>query len=135
MQKGDQDSLKFIDGFAVHWYWDAFIPPGSTIDKTKRLFPEKIILNTESCLGDKPLEYHGPVMGSWGRATTYITNIIQDLHHSVNGWIDWNLILDEQGGPNYARNYVEAPMVKNNSKRRCYDVLCKILLKSVLFSN
>lgn len=117
MKQGDPDSMKYIDGFAVHWYWDAFIPPGSTLDKTNKLYPEKLILNTESCLGDKPWDHHGPVLGSWGRAIEYITPIMQDLKHNVNGWNDWNLILNEQGGPNYAKNYVEAPMVLNNSEK------------------
>uniref|UniRef100_A0A336LVU1 Glucosylceramidase n=3 Tax=Culicoides sonorensis TaxID=179676 RepID=A0A336LVU1_CULSO len=120
MQIGDQNSMKFIDGFAVHWYWDTFIPPKSTLDKTSKLFPEKLIINTESCLGDKPWEFHGPELGSWARAIPYITTIIQDLHHSVSGWFDWNLVLNEQGGPNYAHNYVEAPIVKNNTIDEIY---------------
>ncbi|XP_063705245.1 lysosomal acid glucosylceramidase [Culicoides brevitarsis] len=120
MKEGNPDSMKYIDGLAVHWYWDMFIPPGSTIGKTKKLYPEKLIINTESCLGDKPWDHHGPVLGSWGRAMEYITPIMQDLRYNVNGWTDWNLILDEQGGPNYAKNYVEAPMVKNNTIDEIY---------------
>ena len=32
-------------------------------------------------------------------------------------WIDWNLLLNEQGGPNYVGNYCSAPIIvdtKNN---------------------
>lgn len=35
----------------------------------------------------------------------------QDLNHFVVGWIDWNLCLDPEGGPNWAHNYVDAPIL------------------------
>lgn len=39
----------------------------------------------------------------------------KDLQHWVNGWIDWNLILDLHGGPNYVKNYVESPIIVNST--------------------
>jgi len=120
MQKGNPKAVDYIDGFAVHWYWDGFIPPKTTLDKAALTYPDKFILNTESCAGDKPLEHHGPIMGSWVRATLYIEAILQDLAHSVNGWIDWNLILDSIGGPNYARNFVDAPVILSEDGSEIY---------------
>lgn len=117
MKYDHPDALDYVDGFAVHWYWDSFIPPTSTIDKTRDEYSNKLILNTESCLGDKPYEHHGPVLGSWARALIYAMNIFQDLKHSVNGWIDWNLVLNEQGGPNYAKNHVSAPIIVNSTSK------------------
>lgn len=38
---------------------------------------------------------------------------LQDFEHSVNSWIDWNLVLDESGGPNYTNNTVDAPIIVN----------------------
>lgn len=43
-------------------------------------------------------------------------DIIEDLNHHVSAWIDWNLILDEEGGPNYADNNVDSPIVANESE-------------------
>lgn len=40
-----------------------------------------------------------------------ITSIFQDLNNYVVGWIDWNLCLDPQGGPNWAYNFVDAPIL------------------------
>lgn len=50
MQAAHPESVKYLDGFAVHWYWDDIAPP-SLLDQTHEKFPDKFILNTESCLG------------------------------------------------------------------------------------
>lgn len=112
MHEAHNRSLEYLDGFAVHWYWDK-LAPASLLEKTHQRWPDKIILNTESCLGDKPYQTHGPVLGSWERAEEYLRAYIEDLQHSVNGWIDWNLVLDESGGPNYTNNTVESPVIVN----------------------
>lgn len=36
------------------------------------------------------------------------------------GWIDWNLALDEQGGPNWVQNYVDSPIIVNAEKGEFY---------------
>lgn len=118
MQQTKSDVMNYIDGFAVHWYIDGLFPPEYTLDSTRKMFPNKIILNTESCMGDKPIIQHrGPVLGSWVRALMFINGIMQDLLHSVNGWIDWNLVLDERGGPNYVNNFVDAPIILNTTSK------------------
>lgn len=45
---------------------------------------------------------------------------VQDLNHWVAGWVDWNLVLDEGGGPNWAGNYVDAPIIVNNTVDEFY---------------
>lgn len=105
-------SLDYIDGMAVHWYWDQYAPP-TLLDKAHEAWPDKLILNTESCDGDKPFQTHGPELGSWQRAEKYILAYMQDMDHWVNGWIDWNLILDDKGGPNYVNNFVDSPVIVN----------------------
>ncbi|XP_019534823.3 lysosomal acid glucosylceramidase [Aedes albopictus] len=114
MDQGHPDATKYVDGLAVHWYWDGVTPP-SLLDQAAHLYPDKLIFNTEASLGDKPFQTHGPILGSWDRAESYITYIMQDLQHSVHGWIDWNLLLNEIGGPNYANNYVETAVVINGT--------------------
>ena len=41
----------------------------------------------------------------------YARNIIVSLNHWVSGWIDWNVVLDERGGPNHVGNYCGAPIM------------------------
>lgn len=115
MYEGNLGADKYIDGLAVHWYADMFEGPAN-LDQTAAMFPTKFIIATEACLGDKPWHEHKPVLGYWPRAESYIIDIIEDLNHHVSGWIDWNLILDLNGGPNYARNFVEVPIVANGTE-------------------
>lgn len=41
----------------------------------------------------------------------YARNIIVSLNHWVAGWIDWNVVLDKQGGPNHVGNFCGAPIM------------------------
>jgi glucosylceramidase len=41
----------------------------------------------------------------------YGHSIINDLNRWTEGWIDWNLLLDEVGGPNHVGNLCSAPML------------------------
>jgi O-glycosyl hydrolase len=56
-----------------------------------------------------------PVTGlaGWSRAETYVHDILGDLNAWSRGWTDWNILLDQQGGPNHVGNYCDAPMVAN----------------------
>lgn len=78
-------------------------------------YPDKLIFNTEASVGDKPWESSTPLLGSWNRAESYISAVMEDLKHWVNGWIDWNMLLNEQGGPNYVDNFVDAPIIVNST--------------------
>ncbi|XP_011192894.2 lysosomal acid glucosylceramidase [Zeugodacus cucurbitae] len=106
------DSVDYLTGLAVHWYWDEIFEP-VFIDVARKEMPDKIMLITESCIGDKPWESAKPLLGSWKRGEKFARNFLQDLQHDFNGWIDWNIVLDEQGGPNYVNNFVDAPSVAN----------------------
>ena len=41
----------------------------------------------------------------------YARNIIVSLNHWMNGWIDWNIVLDARGGPNHVGNFCGAPIM------------------------
>lgn len=110
------ESRNYVDGHAVHWYWDKYAPP-NLLDKAHESFPEKLIIATEACSGDKPWDEHKPILGYWPRCQDYILDIIEDLNHHVNAWIDWNLVLDEAGGPNYVNNSVDSAIVVNATSK------------------
>lgn len=82
MKRDTPNVMDFVSGIAVHWYWDRIAPP-SLLDKTHEKYPDMILLNTESALGDKPWETHGPILGQWSRAEKYALGIIQDFEHHV----------------------------------------------------
>lgn len=116
MHQSRNNSWEYIDALGVHWYWDEIFKP-SLINKTLEKMPEKLLLVTESCVGDKPWHKSKPIMGSWKRGEKYARAFLQNLQNGYNGWIDWNLLLDQNGGPNYVDNNVDAPViVDTNSK-------------------
>ena len=41
----------------------------------------------------------------------YARNIIVSLNNWMTGWIDWNVVLDAQGGPNHVGNFCGAPIM------------------------
>merc|ERR1711904_275038 len=55
----------------------------------------------------------GPRHGDWGYGYAYSHDILWQLKNSASGWTDWNLMLDQHGGPNLAGNFVDSPVFKN----------------------
>ncbi|KAK7085837.1 hypothetical protein SK128_017034 [Halocaridina rubra] len=108
----DPDSSQYIDGTAVHWYSDKWVGP-SVMDETHSFFPEKFLLYTEACEGWDVTGPESVSLGSWNRAENYVHSILENSNHHSTGWVDWNLALDMSGGPNWAGNYVDAPIIIN----------------------
>jgi len=98
---------KYIDGAAFHWYsGDQY----ENVAKVAKAYPGKTLLFTEGCIEG------GPRLGAWFPGERYAHNIINDLNNGCTGWIDWNIALDMQGGPNHVGNFCDAPiLVDTNS--------------------
>lgn len=103
---------KYVSGIALHWYWDTSIP-AFVLDDTHDNFPEKFLLMTEACEGSFFWETKAVRLGYWGRAESYVLKIFENLNHWVTGWVDWNFALDKIGGPNWIKNFVDAPIIVN----------------------
>jgi glucosylceramidase len=50
----------------------------------------------------------------------YARNIIVSLDHWVTGWIDWNVVLDQDGGPNHVGNFCGAPIMIDTASQYVY---------------
>ena len=50
----------------------------------------------------------------------YARNIIVSFNHWMSGWIDWNIVLDHQGGPNHVGNFCGAPVMINTQTKDVY---------------
>lgn len=58
----------------------------------------------------------------------YARNIIVSLDHWLRGWIDWNIVLDQNGGPNHVGNFCGAPiMIDTNSGYVYYTPIFYVL--------
>ena len=102
----DTKAREYISGVAFHWYTgDHF----EALDLVREQFPEQELLFTEGCV-----EY-GRFFDSsevW-KAEMYAHDILGNLNHGMHGYIDWNLLLDEKGGPNHVGNFCQAPIMCN----------------------
>jgi len=109
----DPDAAKYVWGTGFHWYnGDHF----DAVQKVHDEFPDKQLIFTEGC------QEGGPHIGSWELGERYATSIIHDLNRWTMAWIDWNLILDENGGPNHVGNFCSAPIiVDTRSKEILYQ--------------
>ncbi|XP_024890942.1 glucosylceramidase-like isoform X1 [Temnothorax curvispinosus] len=106
-----------ISGIAIHFYYDTLIGP-SVLDEIKQLFPEKSLIYTEACAA--AFEGTKVILGSWKQGEMYATNIIESMSHWVSSWIDWNIVLNTNGGPTYIENYVNSPILVNSTADEFY---------------
>jgi len=98
----DAAASSHVWGTAIHWY------SGPQFDNVQTLhdhWPEKSILATEAC------NCGGVRLGDWPRGESYAIDIIGDLNAWAVGWTDWNLVLDQTGGPNHLGNLCDAPVI------------------------
>jgi len=115
----DPDSNKYIDGIAVHWYDDDVLPP-SILNDTHYVDPTKFMLYTEACEGWNVGGADSVQLGSWPRAENYFQNIIEDINYWSTGWVDWNMALGMDGGPNWANNMLDSPIIVNAATDEFY---------------
>lgn len=102
----DPEAAKYVWGTGFHWY------SGDDFEQLQRhhdAFPDKHLLFTEGCMEG------GVKLGSWASGERYGHDILGDLNHWTVGWIDWNLVLDETGGPNHVGNLCDAPIIADGT--------------------
>lgn len=99
----DPETAKYVWGTAFHWYVsEAF----ENVGQVHELFPDKGLLFTEGCVEDFTTHKY-----SWGSGERYARNMIGDMLNFCQGYIDWNLFLDNLGGPNHVNNICDAPII------------------------
>lgn len=104
----DKETSPMVDGIAFHWYsGDHF----EAINITKDAYPDKEMIFTEGCV-----EYSRFGTNQLHNARMYAHDIIGNLNAGMTGFIDWNIYLDEKGGPNHVGNYCEAPIMIDTKK-------------------
>jgi glucosylceramidase len=99
---GDPEAAKYVWGTGFHWYGENHF---DHVQLVHDAWPDKQLLFTEGC------QEGGPHHGSWELGERYARSIINDLNRWTVGWIDWNLLLDMQGGPNHVGNLCSAPIL------------------------
>jgi glucosylceramidase len=98
----DAEAAKYVWGTGFHWYGEDHF---DHVQLLHDAWPDKQLLFTEGC------QEGGPHLGAWALGERYAKSIINDLNRWTVGWIDWNLLLDTQGGPNHVGNFCSAPIL------------------------
>ena len=105
----DPNTARYVWGVGFHWYTgDQF----ENLDKVHQAFPDTKLLFTEGC------QEGGVHLNDWSIGERYGHDIIGDLNHWTVGWIDWNIVLDERGGPNHVDNLCDAPIIADTVRNQ-----------------
>ena len=114
----DPAAAKFVWGIGYHWYetWTGGDMQFQNVKMVNENFPQKNLLFTEGCA-----ESFDPArMNAWALGEKYGLSMINDFNSGTVGWTDWNILLDEKGGPNHVQNYCFAPVHADPSKGLIY---------------
>ena len=135
-------SKNYFDGTAVHWYESTYDYFPDELDYAHEKAPDKYLIQTEACV-DSEIPVWKDDQWYWEKNATdwgydwasddkkylhpkyiashrYARDIIGCLNHWVDGWIDWNMILDRQGGPNWFKNWCVAPIIVDPTTDEIY---------------
>jgi len=104
----DPEASKYAWGIGFHWYetWRGGKPNFNALEEIQKAYPDKKMLFTEGCnesFKEEKYQY-------WPHAERYGNSMINDFNRGTVGWTDWNILLDETGGPNHVGNLCFAPV-------------------------
>jgi glucosylceramidase len=109
----DPKTAKYVWGVAYHWYvGDNF----ENVELVHEAFPKVHLMFTEGCNG--PFDMAGINDWKWGEV--YGKSMIHDFNNGVEGWTDWNVLLDQEGGPNHVKNFCFAPIIGDTKTGKLY---------------
>ncbi len=101
-------SNEAISGFAFHWYTGDYF---ENVNSTSEMFKDKLLIHSEGCTGYSNFRQEDEIKN----AEIYAHDIIGDLNNGTNAYIDWNILLDNNGGPNHKKNYCNSPIMLNEN--------------------
>jgi glucosylceramidase len=107
----DPQAAKFVWGIGYHWYepWSGGDPMFDNVRLVHETFPDKSLIFTEGCVDS----FDPQKIGEWRFGEQYGSSMINDFNCGSVGWTDWNILLDERGGPNHVGNFCFAPVHAN----------------------
>lgn len=126
-------SSKYFAGTAVHWYASTYDFFPETLNFAHEAAPDKHLIQTEGCMDAEVPKWQDDAW-YWSKEATdwgwdwapeeqkhlhpkyvpvyrYARDIIGCMNNWVDGWVDWNMVLDRQGGPNWFKNWCGAPVI------------------------
>ena len=132
-QYKNEETSKYFDGTAIHWYASTFEVFPEELQYAHNKAPDKLLIQSEACIdAEVPVWqddawYWKKEATDWGwtwapekdkhlhpkyaPVNRYAKDILGCLNNWVDGWVDWNMVLDKQGGPNWFKNWCIAPII------------------------
>ncbi len=104
----DPAAAKYVWGIGFHWYetWTGSAMQFSNLARVHESFPSKNLVFTEGCAE----RYDAARILDWQWGERYGTSMLNDFNNGTVAWTDWNVLLDENGGPNHVGNFCYAPV-------------------------
>jgi len=137
-----ESASKYFDGTAIHWYESTFEVFPEALQYAHNKAPNKLLIETEGCIDSEipvwqdDTWYWKKEATDWGYdwrepekkylhpkyapVNRYARDIIGCLNNWVDGWVDWNMVLDTKGGPNWFENWCVAPVIVDPEKDAVY---------------
>ena len=104
----DPAASKYIWGIGYHWY-ETWTKAGMNFEGVRRVaqaYPDKHLIFTEGCAES----FDASRYQEWSLGERYGESMVNDFNSGTVGWTDWNILLDEKGGPNHVGNFCFAPV-------------------------
>jgi len=137
-----EESSKYYAGTAIHWYESTYEYFPKELQYAHQKAPSKHLIQTEGCV-DAEVPHWKDDTWYWSKEGTdwgwdwaseedkylhpkyvpvhrYARDIIGCLNNWVDGWVDWNMVLDKQGGPNWFKNWCIAPVIVDPEHNEVY---------------
>lgn len=104
----DKAAAKYVWGIGFHWYetWTGGDMQFGNLRLVQQAFPGKNLVFTEGCQEKFNLDS----IYNWSLGEKYGYSMINDFNNGTVAWTDWNVLLDERGGPNHVGNFCFAPV-------------------------
>jgi glucosylceramidase len=104
----DPKAARFVWGIGYHWYepWSGGEAMYDNVKLVHEAFPDKNLIFTEGCSDS----FNAQKLNDWKLGEQYGRSMINDFNNGTVGWTDWNILLDEMGGPNHVKNFCFAPV-------------------------
>jgi glucosylceramidase len=138
----NEASSKYYAGTAIHWYASTYEVFPEELQYAHNKAPNKYLIQAEACVDSEIPKWQDDTWywqkeaTDWGwdwapeedkhlhpkyaPVNRYARDIIGCLNNWVDGWVDWNMVLDTQGGPNWFKNWCVAPVIVDPEKDEVY---------------
>ncbi len=138
----NESGRNYFDGTAIHWYASTFDFFPKELQYAHNKAPEKHLIQSEACVDaevpkwqdddwywskeatdwgwDWAPEDEKPLHPKYVPVYRYARDIIGCMNNWVDGWVDWNMVLDRQGGPNWFKNWCVAPVIVDPDNDEVY---------------